>query len=693
MALKMEENQPWVTCYLTDMLLSHVRESLGAEDRLDYSALFHGAEGFEAPANPKLYLSDVSNWVPLPVLRGLEMQCEKISGRKDIAYHAAKAYFAPGRREWPSLFEIIVRVLNDVRSALMFASLWGSSQTNYLKLQSFERKDAPGELSILSQFDKNAAPALGALHLLRGFCEGFPLLYPSIERVECVEEISQLRLEDAVREFPEYALRLENEFLTVCRRADNQAVMKATRIRLATESIILSPEFGQTPDSTLITAPKHDRIDVLSNRIAGDKAADDSNIAYQVVEPGVISYGTLLHAFEKGQIYNAGYSRFRVTVKQNATAEPPTPESHLRREISRLLFEHLHQAHQAQGRLLEFNVEKSRLAAENARLRREIQRENSFGGIVGQSENMRELFELVRTVAGTDVTVLIQGETGTGKELIARAIHYNSPRKDTPFVAVNCGALASNLLESELFGHERGAFTGAAGLKKGYFEVASGGTLFLDEIGEIPPSTQVKLLRALQEGELQRVGGTDTVKVNVRIIAATNQDLQERIAKGEFRQDLYYRLQVFPLVVPPLRQRAEDIPLLAARFIDKYIALAKQAVKGITPDALARFAAHSWPGNIRELENVIQRMMIVSKEEFLNVQDLPPELRAAEPKQELKGLKGISRESAGVVEKRAIVEALAATGGNVTRAAKALGISRATLQTKMKLYGLRETKP
>jgi transcriptional regulator with PAS, ATPase and Fis domain len=688
----MEENQLWVTCYLTDMLVSYVREDLGAEDRLDYSALFQGIEGFETPADPKFYLGDVGNWVPLAVLRALELQCEKISGKKDVAYHAAKAYFLPGRRQWPSLFEVIVRILNDVRSALAFASLWGSSQTNYLKLQSFEGKDPPGQLFILSQFGPNAAPAVGALHLLRGFCEGFPRLYPSIERVECVEELSQLRIEDAIREFPDYALRSDEDSLAVVRRSDNQAVVKAARVQLAVEPIVLAAEFVQDPLGTSIVAPEHDRIEVLSHRLADANSAGNADFAYQVTEPGVVCHGPLLHAFEKDQIYNAPYSRFRVTVRQNAVTEAHPAESQLRREISRLLFEHLQQARQVQARLLKFNVERGRLTAENARLRREIQRDNSFAGIVGQSEQMRELFELVRTVAGTEVTVLIEGETGTGKELIARAIHYNSARKDKPFVAVNCGALASNLLESELFGHEKGAFTGAAGQKKGYFEVASGGTLFLDEIGEIPPSTQVKLLRVLQEGELQRVGGTDTIKVDVRIIAATNQDLQERIAKGEFRQDLYYRLQVFPLAVPPLRERSEDMALLAGRFIDKYAPLAKRPVKGITPEALGKLAAHSWPGNVRELENVIQRMMIVSKEEFLGIQDLPAELRAAEPKPELKGLKGISRQSAGAVEKRAIVEALTATGGNVTQAAKLLGVSRATLQTKMKLYDLREKK-
>jgi transcriptional regulator with GAF, ATPase, and Fis domain len=303
--------------------------------------------------------------------------------------------------------------------------------------------------------------------------------------------------------------------------------------------------------------------------------------------------------------------------------------------------------HQVQLRIVKSSVEKSRLALENAQLRQEIQRENSFAGIVGQTKSMQELFGLIRAVADTDVSVLVLGETGTGKELIARAIHYNSARKDRRFVAVNCGALSLNLLESELFGHEKGAFTGAIGQKKGFFEPANGGTLFLDEIGEVSSSTQVKLLRVLQEGELQRVGGTETIQVDVRIIAGTNQNLEERIAKGEFRQDLYYRLKVFPVVVPPLRERIEDIPLLASRFISECSRGTKRPIKEITPDVMAHLMAYSWPGNVRELENVIQRMMIVSKGESFEVQDLPSELRGTESKTDTKGLRGISRESAG----------------------------------------------
>jgi len=301
---------------------------------------------------------------------------------------------------------------------------------------------------------------------------------------------------------------------------------------------------------------------------------------------------------------------------------------------------------------------------------------------------------LVKSAAETDVTVLIQGETGTGKELIARAIHYNSPRKAKRFIAINCGALSETLLESELFGHERGAFTGAATQRKGIFEAADGGTLFLDEIGEISPATQVKLLRVLQEGELQRVGGSETIKVNVRIVAATNQVLADLVHKGRVRQDLFYRVNVFPITVPPLRERIEDIPLLVTHFIEQGKQKLRKEISSVNPQAMALLMAYGWPGNIRELENAIQRMMVVSKGSLLEAQNLPPEIRGkeSESKPESKDLKEIAKESSEIIEKRAIQEALSKTGGNVTQAAKALGVSRATLQNKMKAYGLRGIK-
>jgi Nif-specific regulatory protein len=352
------------------------------------------------------------------------------------------------------------------------------------------------------------------------------------------------------------------------------------------------------------------------------------------------------------------------------------------------------QISQSQMRMLQYGIEKRRLAMENLRLKQEIERERAFDWIVGESPKMKEIFRLVRSIADTDLTVTIEGETGTGKELVARAIHLSSQRKDRKFVAVNCGALSETLLESELFGHERGAFTGAISQRRGIFENADGGTLFLDEIGEISPSTQVKILRILERGEFQRVGASDCRKVDVRIIAATNQNLELLIERGTFRKDLYYRLHVFPITLPPLRERPEDIPLLIYHFIQQQKGLRGHDTKGITPEALALLTTYGWPGNVRELENVIQRMLAVDQNGSLDVDDLPAEIRGFEFPSVTRpaNLKEVVQKASWVVERRLIQETLGNTRGNVTRAAKALGVSRATLQNKMRFYSLSSLK-
>jgi transcriptional regulator with PAS, ATPase and Fis domain len=688
------DKQPWVTCYLSDILLSYVQELPQAKGAIDYSALFRDSEGFETPTDPESFLADVNNWVPLSVLRELEIQCERISGKKDVAYHAARAYFTPGKKQLPSLFEIIVQVLNDVRSVLSFANIWASSQTNYLKLQSFEKEGSGAALYILSQFEDKAGSAIGSINLVRGFCEGFPRLYPFIDETRCLEEISQLRLEGIAREFPDYAVKTHGNHLSIYQRSSQQPSVEAMKVPLKSESVPLSREFMlYTPDAVVVPQ-REGRIEVLTDRVQEGGPGKPDVLAYQITKPGVLTLGSLSYAFQEGQIYNAPYSRFRFEWKEKAKEQKEVAIETVRREVSQLLFEHLKQIKQTEIRMVQFNIEKRRLTLENIRLKQEIEREYSFAGIVGQSERMQELFGLVRSIAETDVGVLIQGETGTGKELIARAVHYNSPRKAKRVVAINCGALSETLLESELFGHEKGAFTGATAQRKGIFEAADGGTLFLDEIGEISPSTQVKLLRVLQEGELQRVGGSETIKVDVRIVAATNQNLAELVGKGRVRQDLFYRLNVFPITVPPLRERVEDIPLLVSHFIEKGRQKLQREVGSVSPQTMAILLAHAWPGNVRELENVIQRAMVVCKGETLDVQDLPSEIRgdASEAKPQPTDLKGIARESSELIEKRAIVDALEKTGGNVTQAAKALGVSRATLQNKMKAYGLRDSK-
>lgn len=324
--------------------------------------------------------------------------------------------------------------------------------------------------------------------------------------------------------------------------------------------------------------------------------------------------------------------------------------------------------------------------------------------IIGQSPPMLDVYQVIDRVADTPSTVLLTGESGTGKELIARALHENSSRETKPFIRVNCAAIPADLIESELFGYERGAFTGAVTSKPGRFELADGGTLFLDEIGEIPVSMQVKLLRALQEQEFERVGGVKTIKVNVRLVAATNRDLATEIQAGRFREDLYYRLNVVQVRLPPLRERKSDIPLLVEHFIRRYTGRLKKDVLGVGAEALDRLLQHPWPGNIRELENVIERCMLFADGNHIEVCDLPEEVRPvvraskeedsqfppAEETGETPGLKEAVREATSRVERKLIVRALQQTGGNVTHTARLLKISRKSLQTKMKELGLRE---
>ncbi len=692
---KAEENPPWITCHLTDILLSYIKELPSGKTTLDYAELFKGIDGFELPADPESFLTDTTHWAPLSVLRKLELYGERISGRKDFAYQAALSYFKPGKKDLPSLVEIIFQVLNDVRSTLIFCSLWGAAQTNYIKLQSFEKSGPKPELYLLAQFDPVGRPALGSIYILRGFVEGFPRMYPFIDEAHCIEEISQLRIADILREFPEFTLTDEGGRLIISHGSSKQSTVEAVKVELKSEKITLSPEFTQASPDAMVLIPAEGQIEVLTHQVDAHLQAKAGSVsAYRIMYPGELRHGPLSYAFKEGQIYNAPYSRFRFQWQGGSNPQKEDPVENVRKEVSRLLFNHLEQMKQTHLRMLQQNIDKRKLTQENIRLRQEIEREYSFAGMIGQSRTIQELFDVVRSISETDVTVLIQGETGTGKELIAKAIHYNSPWKTKRFVAINCGALSETLLESELFGHEKGAFTGAITQRKGVFEVADGGALFLDEIGEISPSTQVRLLRVLQDGEFQRVGGGATLKVDLRVIAATNQDLDALVNNGRFRQDLYYRLHVFPIKVPPLRERADDIPLLVSHFIEKRKKNINKQISGISPQATASLIAYSWPGNVRELENVVQRMMVTAKGDLLDVSDLPSEFRGMKEEFVTVGnsLKRIAKESAGIIEKKTIMDALTKWSGNVTRAAKALGVSRATLQNKMKNFNLKRKK-
>ena len=326
-----------------------------------------------------------------------------------------------------------------------------------------------------------------------------------------------------------------------------------------------------------------------------------------------------------------------------------------------------------------------RMYQENTYLRQEIASQHHFEQLIGQSPAMKKIYAVLQKVIASDVTVLLNGESGTGKEAVARCIHYNGTRQRGPFVAVNCGALAENLLESELFGHKKGAFTGASEDKQGLFQAADGGTLFLDEIGETSPSMQVKLLRALQEGEITRVGENQPRQIDARIIAATNRNLEAEVKEGKFREDLYYRLSVFPIDLPPLRQRRDDIPLLAQHFLEKR--RGKNAI-GFTPEALNALGRYDWPGNVRELENEIERaLVLISEGNVIALEALSEKIVPSQQERSWRR-EGKLKDVLAGVERDMISEAFDACGGNKTRMSDHLGISRYTLLQKMKEYGI-----
>ena len=369
--------------------------------------------------------------------------------------------------------------------------------------------------------------------------------------------------------------------------------------------------------------------------------------------------------------------------------------------------------------VLQQAIERHHLVRENRRLEeqlrqytgylnREIHGAFDFGAIIGDAPALREVLARVEQVAPTASTVLLRGETGTGKELVAHAIHINSPRESGPFVRVNCAALSPGVLESELFGHEKGAFTGALARRPGRFELADGGTLFLDEVGDLPLEVQIKLLRVLQEREFERVGGTETIKVDVRVVSATNRNLEEMIRDGKFREDLYYRLNVFPIHLPALRERVEDMPRLVEHFVAKFARTSGKSVRGITPEAVTVLQGYNWPGNVRELENTIERAMIVARNAEIQPGDLElfrrgPVAAPGSTTQQMPAL-GNSTPSQGVAtrplsvrlldeEKREIMAAVERCNGNIAGAARALGINRSTLYYRMRKHGLEHLLP
>lgn len=329
-------------------------------------------------------------------------------------------------------------------------------------------------------------------------------------------------------------------------------------------------------------------------------------------------------------------------------------------------------------------IEHQKLVRENILLKKELAKSYQFQDLIGESHKMQEVFQLIRTVAPTASTILILGESGTGKELTARAIHNSGPRKDKPFIALSCGALPETLLESELFGYEKGAFTGAGSQQKGKFELADGGTIFLDDISEISPKTQIDLLRVLQEREIRRLGGEEVIKVDVRVIAATNRDLKKLVEEKKFREDLFYRLNVITINMPPLKERKEDIPLLIQHFLKKFNIQISKSIEGVSREALVILMNHSWPGNVRELENAVERAVVIASEPQIWSRDLPPEI-TQQTSSSIIGSKTLEE-----LEKEHIKKVLVEKDWDIQKAARFLGIHRSTLYNKMKKYKLKK---
>ncbi len=336
-------------------------------------------------------------------------------------------------------------------------------------------------------------------------------------------------------------------------------------------------------------------------------------------------------------------------------------------------------------------LETQQLLAENQRLRDALKERSASGRIMGRAEAFLKVMQMVNQIAPLKSTVLLSGESGVGKELVAEAIHAQSPRNSKALVKLNCGALPEGLIESELFGHEKGAFTGAIQLRKGRFELADGGTIFLDEISEISPATQVKLLRVLQQGEFERVGGGQTLRADVRVIAATNRDLEAEVAAGRFRKDLFYRLNVIHLIIPPLRERSEDVPLLALHFLDKFCLENNRPAMGFSPEAMRALKNYSWPGNVRELQNVVERSVALCNGNLVHFEELPDEIRRHSPEDDKIILPvGSSMEE---IERQAILQTLRKTDGDKELTARLLGIGLATLYRRLKEMEVKEAIP
>ena len=640
--------QPWITCLQSGMLVRHLETRYPVQaSKVDLQRVMGAAESFQEIQDARAFLTDTSNWVPLSVFRELIKVCELASGEKDFTYQAAMAYYETVKTQTPTLIETIAILLNDVESVFRSVGDWASAYTNYLQLQSFVCPDETQTLHILSRYLPPVDPGLGNMRLVQGNLEGTAKLDPSVETAACDEAYSQLRLETLLNEFGDaYVMTTKNDRFTVARRSTGEVVITGRTIRLVHTLIPIKADLISTShgsDEQLVATLEQQ--DHLSIWTAGEPVRrsktdfpkqDDHCTAIRIERGGTLSAGSLSTTIKAGSIYNAPYTHYRLRWTNrpphanNAAAAGRSQLLTDRRAFAHQLFIHLKNLQATHRHMLTMFLHNVELAQENIQLKQELSAQQETGGIIGKSAPLLDLLSLIRTIAPSDTTVLVTGETGTGKELAARLIHQLSRRKDRRFVAVNCGALPETLLESELFGHEKGSFTGAIAQKKGKFELAEGGTLFLDEIGDISSAVQVKLLRVLQEREFQRVGGTSDLQANIRLIAATNRDLLAMMEQNQFRRDLFYRLNVIQLYVPALRERPEDIAELAQHFVQRFAEKTGKSIAGLTPDALQLCLAYKWPGNIRELENVMERAVTLTPEgkKWITPDLLPNNLRS-----------------------------------------------------------------
>lgn len=703
--------QPWITCLQSGILIRYLEARYPEQaSKVDLKRVMGVADSFQEIQDARAFLTDASNWIPVSVFRELIKACELVSGEKDLTYLAALAYYETVKTQTPTLIETIAILLNDIESVFRSVGDWASAYTNYLQLQSFVCPDEPQTLHILSRNMPPVDPGLGNMRLVQGNLVGIAKLDPSVETVACEEIYSQLRLETLVSEFGDaYDMTTKNDRFTVARRSTGDVVVTGRTIRLVRTLIPIKTDGIPAPhgsDEQLVaTLAGQDHLSVWMTEepVQISKARfpkqNDHCTALRIERGGTLSAGSLSTTIKAGSIYNAPYTHYRL----RWTNHPPRTNDAAtvgrsqfltdRRAFAHQLFSHLKNLQTTHRHMLTMFLRNVELAQENIQLKQELSSQQETGGIIGKSAPLLDLLSLIRTIAPSDTTVLVTGETGTGKELAARLIHQLSRRKDRRFVAVNCGALPETLLESELFGHEKGSFTGAIAQKKGKFELAEGGTLFLDEIGDISPAVQVKLLRVLQEREFQRVGGTSDLTANIRLIAATNRDLLAMMEQNQFRKDLFYRLNVIQLYVPALRERPEDLAELAHHFVQRFAEKIGKSIAGLTPDALQLCLTYKWPGNIRELENVMERAVTLAPEgkKWITPDLLPNNLRSAmESAPSLDIAELIDRIEWGAllktleksgsltallnhVEWSVTRRAVAEYGGNKSRAAKILG--------------------